>query len=60
LHSKITDNPGGQARAVTTEQMELISADPAVMRGQAMLAGGRRACMLATPAASADASAELR
>ena len=31
----------GQAWAVTTEQLELISADPTVMHGQAMLAGTR-------------------
>ena len=36
-----TDNPGGQTGAVTTGQLELISADPAVMHGQAVLAGTR-------------------
>lgn len=31
----------GQARAVTGEQLELISADPRVMHGQAVIAGTR-------------------
>jgi uncharacterized protein (DUF433 family) len=31
----------GQTRAVTSEQLELISADPQVMHGQAVIAGTR-------------------
>ena len=31
----------GQTRAVTSEQLELISADPRVMHGQAVIAGTR-------------------
>jgi uncharacterized protein (DUF433 family) len=31
----------GQTRAVTSEQLEMISADPQVMHGQAVIAGTR-------------------
>jgi len=33
--------PGGQTGGVTAEQLELISTDPQVMHGQAVLAGTR-------------------
>jgi len=33
--------PGGQTGTVTSEQLEMISADPQVMHGQAVIAGTR-------------------
>jgi len=33
--------PAGQTKAATSEQLEMISADPQVMHGQAVIAGTR-------------------